>query len=337
MPTPDPALVQSLIAAQNAATAKIRQQVTGYVRQQWQQQPNYRNPDRFVAAILPIVAAGQTQTAAVMTAYLARMRALFTGSPVNITGVPPEQVTAVREHVTPQEVYERPFHLVWRELADAQAQRDAHFNWTEPTQDAPTRPPMPPENYVQQAIEHGRQRAEALAATDMQLAKRQAAKTAFAHDDKLVGYRRVLEGAYSCGLCIVASTLRYRIDTVRERGGTLFPIHNACDCSLEPIYNANEIQRRPTSFSVDSQVRTADGRLVPVSDIDGVHGRFEDTFGSSSAAARAVGVRGSKGKKILYRDVIVTHDNGELGPVLAVRGQHFVGPADIAKHISPNP
>lgn len=32
---------------------------------------------------------------------------------------------------------------------------------------------------------------------------------------------------------------------------------------------------------------------------------------------------------INYRDIIITHDHGELGPVLAVRGQDFTGPSDI--------
>jgi hypothetical protein len=32
----------------------------------------------------------------------------------------------------------------------------------------------------------------------------------------------------------------------------------------------------------------------------------------------------------MYRDLIVTHHHGELGPVLAVRGQHFDGPGSIA-------
>lgn len=337
MPTrePDPELVASLVASQNAASAKIRTQVTDYVQHQWRTQDNYSNPAAFVAQVLPVVRAGQTQTASVMNAYLAQMRALMTGTGVNIPPLQPETVTDLRQGVAPQDVYERPFHLVWRQLAAGQAARDAHFEWRGPTEDEPTRPPLPPEDYVRQAITAGERRALDLAATDLQLAKRQAAIESFARDDKLLGYRRVLEGTYSCALCIVAATLRYRVDTVRQRGGKLFPIHGGCDCSLMPIYNKAEITRRPTSFSVDSQVRMSDGSLTNLSDIDGVHDRIAETFGRASAAAREIGVTGAKGRRIMYRDVLVTHNNGELGPVLAVRGQSFTGPADIARHVSP--
>lgn len=318
----------ALIASQGAAIARIRAQITARIAQQWRAQPNYRSPDAFIAAVVPMVAAGQQQVAAVTAAYLSQMYARLTGAPVRTMGVPAEAVTGLRKGVTPAEVYARPFHLVWRELAQAQARRDAHYEWSAPTEDEPVRPPLPPADYVDQAIEHGLQRAQNLAATDMQLAKQHAALHVMGHQTNVTGYRRVLEGAYSCGLCIVASTQRYHTDD-------LMPIHPACDCGVEPIVGQSD-------RVVAAMARTADGQLVHVGELPDVHDRIHETFGKDSSAAawlRGVkgerGPRGGGGKTIHYRDIVITHANGELGPVLAVRGQHFIGPREIAKHVSP--
>lgn len=311
----------ALIATQSAAIARVRARVAALVQRQWVAQPDYRSPDRFVAAVVPIVTAGQQQVAAITAAYLSQMYARLTGASVKTIGVPPDVVTGLRAGVTPAQVYQRPFHLVWRDLADAQAARDAHYEWSAPTSDEPQRPPLPPPDYVDRAIEHGLERAQKLAATDLQLAKQHAALHVMGHQTNVTGYRRVLEGAYSCGLCIVVSTRRYH-------KSELLPIHPGCDCGIEPIVG----QSGPV---VASMARDADGRLVPVGQLPDVHQRIAETFGRDSAAARAIGAAGSSGKPINYRDVIITHDHGELGPVLAVRGQSFTGPTDIAKHVTP--
>lgn len=313
----DPRQQASLIAAQQAATARIRQQVNDYVTRQWQRQPNYASPAAFVAAVTPIITAGQTQIAAIMAAYLSQMYALLTGAPVKTIGVPASEVTGLRKGVTAAEVYERPFHLVWRDLATAQAQRDAHYEWTVPTEDEPEQPPLPPVDYVDRAIQHGLERAQNLAATDMQLAKQHAALHILGHQMNVTGYRRVLEGAYSCGLCIIASTQRYH-------KSQLLPIHPACDCSVEPIIGQSE-------HIVASTVRNGDGQLVPVGELPDVHERIAETFGKDSSAARAISVTGSKGKPIHYRDILITHDHDELGPVLGVRGQQFSSLPDMKK------
>lgn len=314
----NPQAVSALVAAQSAAAASIRAQILSYIRQRWRALPNYRSPDQFVSGVVPFVQAGQQQIAAITAAYLSHLYAELVGQPVRMLGVPPEAVTGLRQGVTPQDVYARPFHLVWRELAAAQAQRDAHYGWKAPTSDFPTQPPLPPADYVQQAIDAGLARAENLAATDLQLAKQHAALHVLGHQEHVTGYRRVLEGPDSCGLCIVASTQRYHKQD-------LLPIHPGCDCSVEPIVGADE-------HVMTSMARTADGQLVPVGALPDVHARIADTFGKdSSAAAWVKGAKGDKGRPIHYRDVIVTHDHGELGPVLGVRGQTFSTLPDMEK------
>jgi hypothetical protein len=45
----------------------------------------------------------------------------------------------------------------------------------------------------------------------------------------------------------------------------------------------------------------------------------EDALGQSDRGARAID----------YRQILVTNDHGEIGPVLGFKGQRFTGPDDI--------
>lgn len=191
------------------------------------------------------------------------------GEPTRPIAVPASRVVAPRG-VPTREVYERPFVDTWTALAGGLGFDDA--------------------------LEKGRQRVVSLAGTDVQLARTRAAAYVLDRSDGVVGYRRVLHGSESCGLCVVASTQRYR-------RGDLMPIHPGCDCGVLPIYG-----------DVDP------GQILDPSRLEGVHQRLEERFGVSDAGART---------PIDYRDVLVVHEHGELGPVLGVRGQTFTGPADI--------
>ena len=81
---------------------------------------------------------------------------------------------------------------------------------------------------VAEAMRRGANRAQAIATTDLQLAKTHSARTVLADADNVVGYRRVLQGPESCGLCIAASTRRYK-------KAELMPLHNGCDCDVAPL------------------------------------------------------------------------------------------------------
>lgn len=303
----------ALIAAQQAAIAQTRAQILAIIRRLWIALPNYRDPDQFVAAVVPAVTAGQQRIAAITAAYLSHLYARLTGQPVRMIGVPADISTNIRAGVTAQDVYARPFHRVWRDLAAGQAERDAHYNWTGLEDDAP---PLPPDDYVARAIEDGEKRAIELATTDLQLAKTNASQHVLDSQPHVSGYRRVLEGPYSCALCVVASTHLYH-------RAELMPIHPGCDCGVEPLVG-------DTSGEPIDSVARVNGDLVPIGDLPDIHARIAAMFGRDSSAARIIpGARNDRGRPIRYRDVLVTHEHGELGPVLAVRGQHWTGPGDL--------
>jgi hypothetical protein len=140
------------------------------------------------------------------------------------------------------------------------------------------------------AVQAGLRRATGLAATDLQLAKTHTARRVLSGKDNVVGHRRVLKGSKSCALCIVASTQRYR-------KADLQPCHPGCDCGVLPIY----ADRDP-------------GQVIDPDRLDGVHQAIEQRFGVSDASGK---------RAVDYRKALVTHEHGEIGPVLSVRGQKF--------------
>lgn len=155
---------------------------------------------------------------------------------------------------------------------------------------------------IEQAIGAGLERAVDLALDDLQLTKNHTAAAVGAQDDKVRYTRRILEGTHSCGLCIVASTQRYHADE-------LMPIHGGCDCSAQFVWTDED-----------------PGQLLDLELLQDIHDRIEERFGASNPGAREIG--GTAGA-LLYRDVLVTHQHGELGPILAIRGHEFTGPDQI--------
>lgn len=293
---------QAVIASYQQSTTQARDRLAQFLLALWASLGQYRAPQLadFVGQAVPVIEGAMGHMQALTAAYLAQITA---GHPGRSTPYPAATVGIrdVRNGADPAEVYGRPFHLVWRELAAAQTQRDAHYQWATPTADAPARPGLPPADYVQQAIKAGGDRAVQLALTDVQLAKTHTAQDVMALDDRVARYRRVLEGAHSCGLCIIASTVRYH-------KGQLLPIHPACDCGITPIIGDED-----------------PGRTVDQPTLAAAHAAIQARFGKSSAAAGFI--PGSGG--VRYRDVLITHEHGELGPILTVRGQKFTGPKDL--------
>jgi uncharacterized membrane protein YgcG len=98
------------------------------------------------------------------------------------------------------------------------------------------------ERYAEQKVE---ERAERMVSHDVQAASRNMHQVAMRHlpAKKVTGFRRVVhpelaESGRSCGLCIVASTMRY---TRRE----LLPIHAGCNCETVEIYNLDGVEFDP--------------------------------------------------------------------------------------------
>jgi hypothetical protein len=259
-------LIAALVAYQ-AASAALRLQLAGLVTRLWRQLGSYRTADvrRFVVDVVPLVAGAQQQMSALTAAGLARQREISLGDNGKPVAVDVRKVTgaAARNGADPREVYERPFHLVWRQLAEL---------------------PREPGS-IDKAIQSGLDRALDLAGTDVQLAKVHTAYAIGQADPKVRWQQRVLEGAHSCGLCIVASTQTYHNSS--RLHPTLMPIHPGCDCSVRYAYG-------------DSYP----AQILDVTKLADVHDRIEQRFGRSSSSARVIpGSRDSYGRIVRYRDV----------------------------------
>jgi hypothetical protein len=283
--SPQPDLTTAaLLAAYQQQTQSLRAQLETFIRQLWRFLGVYREPQMrdFAGQVVPMVAGAQRQMSSLTAAYLATERQLQTGR-AGLATVDPNLVTgrAVRA-ADPTEVYGRPFHLVWRELHDTPKQPGA----------------------IEAAIQHGEDRAVNLAQTDLQLSKTATSQRLLQADPAVTGYRRVLEGPRSCGLCIVAATLLYH-------KAKLLPIHPGCDCSVEPVRGA---QQR----TGETLVRQG-ADLIPVGELQDVHDAIRERFGADNAGARVIPGQGG----LKYRDVLIEHRNSEIGPVLAVRGQSY--------------
>lgn len=284
-PPLDPA--DAVIATYQQQTTATREHLAAAIIAVWRSLPDYRNASmrEFVGQVLPFVNGAVIHMQALTAAYLAALNAL-TGRSAVPAATPTLDVKTLRGGADPAEVYGRPFNLVWRRLHELE----------------PLNGPK-----IEQAIQSGQDRALQTALTDLQLAKTHTARDQMALNKTIVGYRRELEGAYSCALCVVASTRLYH-------KADLMPIHPACDCGVVPI------------FEGESADLTLDPEML-----DAVHATVADKFGSASSATREIrGAFNDQGKSVLYRDVLITHEHGELGPVLAVRGQTFTGPAAVA-------
>jgi hypothetical protein len=146
-----------------------------------------------------------------------------------------------------------------------------------------------------EANERAQRRLQLIGDTDVSLAIRDTSAQVLASADKVTGWRRVvhpeLAKGGTCGLCIVAS------DRVYKRGD-LMPLHARCNCAVVPIVKG---QTDPGAALNRDSLKT-----------------LYEAAGSTKAADLA---------KTRY--VVRTH--GELGPVLAVEGDHHRGPVEVER------
>lgn len=159
------------------------------------------------------------------------------------------------------------------------------------------------------ALDRGLARLQLQASTDLQLAKTHATRD-FAtqlqarRPDTIVGFRRVLSSKPNhCALCIIASTQRYR-------SFDLMPIHPGCGCGVALVMGDEDPGK------VLDEARLGDVHAIVARDLGPEHVR---------ADARD------------YRSIIVSHEHGEMGPILGVRDHHFEGKAQALSHARINP
>lgn len=248
---------------------------------------------RFVAQAVPASEGAQRAMSALTTAYLARLIAAMTGEPPRPPAMPQLQVTGeALRGVDPGVVYRRPLKQARYELSRDKSRDEASAA--------------------------GLRRAQSIAGTDLQLAKTHTARQVMAADGRIVGYRRVLTGAENCGLCVVASSLRYHVKD-------LMPIHPGCDCACSPVMGKRDpgltINTAQVAEGAEAVGETRGGvkvykpgDLLDLGDLlEPVHAAIEDRFGTSFRDAR----------EIDYRKVITVHRHSEIGPVLSVTGHRF--------------
>ncbi|NGO68239.1 hypothetical protein [Streptomyces boncukensis] len=146
-----------------------------------------------------------------------------------------------------------------------------------------------------QAVAEGRTRLLSITETDMQLARTHAARQSMQRGGVRY-FRRALRGPGNCALCTIASTQRYRVEN-------LMPIHPGCNCKPEPLVG----NRDPGQIIDEALLREA-----------------------HDAVAKVVGQSDAGGRTPDYRQVIITREHGEYGPLLAVRRHEFTGPDDVS-------
>lgn len=156
-----------------------------------------------------------------------------------------------------------------------------------------------------EAVDYGQHRLLQTAATDLQLARTHTAQrytselqTKIPHE--IVGSRRTLSSKpQHCALCILASTRTYKAHELMD-------IHPGCGCGVALIIGDEQPPPVNEQFVLD---------LPNI-----IRRDLGDAYASS-------GGRGLED----YKNIIVTHEHGELGPVLGVRNQHFEGPEHVAR------
>lgn len=152
------------------------------------------------------------------------------------------------------------------------------------------------------ALKAGALRLVSLVSTDMQLANVRQAQ-AFNSTREVDAYRRIAGGAHPCALCLIASTQRYH-------RAELMPIHPGCSCTVESLGVGDHREQ-----------------VLDKVELERVHAAVESLTGGFDRSARDLGAGNPVSD---YLDLIEVRRNGELGPVLTWRGQHFTGPAQIA-------
>lgn len=275
---------QQAVSQYSAKTSAVQGRTVAGLLKLWDSLGQYRDQQaqQFISQAAPTVNGAQQAIAALTAGYLNQANAhAGAGSQQTPTVLSGKQLAGIRG-VDPTEVYRRPFVQLYWALSKGATFDDAKAA--------------------------GRARLEHIAASDLQLAKTHQAIQTLGSNDKVVGYRRVLVGAQSCAMCIVASTQRYH----KEQ---LMPIHPACDCGIAPIYGHMDPGRSiNTAILTKSGAVDENGHLNPdhVEDagdlLEDVHSVIHQATGTSDRGARLVD----------YRKFLVTHEHGEMGPILSL-------------------
>lgn len=203
-----------LDANYRAARIRLQALVALAVQRIWQQAADRQ---QLVQQTVAVVEQGQAQMVRLVDAYMAAKTLLATGEGT-VKGLDPGRYTiSVLRGVAAATVYSRPFGAYGAFLNEGADKA--------------------------RAAEAARASVAKLAATDVQLAQAHAARDWMRDDARIVGWRRVLNPP-SCELCTLASTRTYR-------KADLLPIHEHCDCGVEPLYGHEPVASVGTTVRVE--------------------------------------------------------------------------------------
>lgn len=241
----------ALTGAYQRQLKMTRNAVGDAVGRQWKHLGSYNEADvpRFVDAVSPIVAAGQSRAVALTSAYLSRKL----GQPpmgLTMAGLPP-----IRNGVPLDVVYRRPFVRVWSALKALDGETDDGED-----------------DGYDYAVQLGEDQATSNSLMDIALAT-MASYVGFALLSKggIRGWvRRADPGC--CSYC-------QDIDGAYTGPDEPQPLHNRCGCTADPVTS--------------------------------------DDLGGASLSPGST-----------HGDTAI-HEHGELGPVIAKKGDSFAGPEDI--------
>lgn len=341
---------EALTDAYIAALARVREQAKRQVGAMFTGPKSWRedDADKFAKRAVPVVEGAQRAAAALTEDYLTRVLADQSGEPYRPQGGDPSKSTgaAVRNGVDPEVVYRRPHQEVWASLAEDRRRKEAleraqvaaegsgesvqerlarlarenrernARRGTRVQLDAPL--PKPNDKPLTEAVKRGLNRAEQSTLTDIELAVTHAARDRLADEPRVKFFRRVLTGAESCGLCVIASTQRYHKKN-------LLPIHNNCDCVISPIYGDKDPGRIINSKRVSDEATQSGETLsgVPIFEDDQLLNTDLLTDDVHKAILEEFGEMAFDGRRLDYRKVLLVQEHGELGPVLTVARHKF--------------
>jgi len=236
---------------------------------------SWRDDDvlRYVQQLNPVLGGAKKQATQATIAFYQNI-ARLTGQPFNRPVIAASDLATktLRNNITSETLFRRPFVDMRRGLASGAPMTDA--------------------------IQAGARRANQLAQTEVQLAKRQVGYRVRQANQNIVGYIRTLTGSENCALCYVASTQRYH-------KGDLLPIHPGCDCGEMPLYGTDD-----------------PGQIIDQQRLDATHEAVEARFGEYDRSVRSID----------YRNIMV-EDHGEMGPVLTWKKHNTAKLADLGEDL----
>jgi len=229
--------------------------------------------EKYLAQVTPVLK-GAKRKAAESTIAFYQSVAKVTGQPFNKPVILASDLTTktLRNGVDTQTVFRRPFVNMRMSLAKGLSVTDS--------------------------IKSGAARANQLAQTEVELARRQVGYRVRQANQNIVGYIRTLTGSENCALCYVASTQRYR-------KGDLMPIHPGCDCGEMPLYGTDD-----------------PGQVIDQQRLDATHENVQQRFGESDRSARSID----------YRNIMVSN-HGEMGPTLTWKKHNTATLADLGEDL----